>query len=178
MFDLTYDPSVMSGNLVYFIAAWFLFILIFSDERYRVHAFIIGLASIININTNGLVDSFTYVQDVSISILFDGATALILTMFLVFDKLAVKQSLLLAFAVLCHTMIIYDLTIASSIFSNFFYTWYDELIIVVGLLQMGVSYNGFITALSNLQKLLPRIVFYSHGVNKSLPTRKERETKA
>ncbi len=177
MFDLTYSPSVMAGNLVYFITAWFLFILIFSDSRYRVHAFIIGLASIININTNDLVEHFTYVQDVSLSILFDGATALILTMFLLFDKLAVKQSLLLAFAVLCHTMIIYDLTIASSIFSNFFYTWYDELIIVVGLLQMGVSYNGFTTALSNFQKLLPRIVFYSHGINKSLYTRKERETK-
>ena len=73
-------------------------------------------------------------------------------MFLVFDKTAWKQALLLAFATVCHGMIIYDLTIASSIFSLFFYSFYDELIITIGILQMMVSYDGFTTALSNIRK--------------------------
>ena len=93
-----------------------------------------------------------YIYNRNVSVLWDGATALILSMFLVFDKLAWKQALLLAFATLCHIMIIYDLTIASSIFSLFFYSFYDELIITIGILQMMVSYDGLITALGSIRK--------------------------
>lgn len=170
----------MSFNLMHIIAVYFLFIFVFSEPRYRVHSAIILLFTSLNIYFELPVSNSIeeYIANRSINISWDGVTAVALTMCFAFDKLAVKQALLLAFAITCHTVIIYDLTIASSVFSNFFYTWYDELIIVVGLLQMGVSYNGFTTALSNLQKLLPRIVFYSHGVNKSLPIQEKRETKS
>jgi hypothetical protein len=175
MFDLIYLPSDIAGNLVYIIAAWFLLIFIFSSREYKVHAFIISLASIINLSTNNLVADFTYEQDVSISILFDGVTALILTMFLVFDKVAWKLALLLAFAVLCHIMIIYDLTIASSPFSSIFYNWYDELIITVGLLQMGVSYNGMVDAIRRIQVFAFGSGIVTSGYSQSLPTQKTRE---
>ncbi len=99
-------------------------------------------------------------------------------MFLAYDKVAWKQALLLAFAVLCHSMIIYDLTISSSLFSAFFYDFYDELIIMIGLLQMMVSYDGIVSAFSNLQKLLHRTIFYIHGFSKGLPTQKKRKGKA
>jgi len=120
MFELTYSPSAMSGNLVYLLAAWFLFILLASDKGYKTHAIIISAASILNLSTNSLTDNFTYEQCLNVLIMWDGVTALILTMFMVFDKIAWKQALLLAFAVMCHTMILYDLTITSTPFSNFF----------------------------------------------------------
>ena len=178
MFDLAYSPSAIAGNLVYVIAAWFLFLFIFSSREYKVHAFIISAASIINLSTNDLVVNFTYEQDVSISILFDGVTAFILTMFLVFDKVAWKQALLLAFAVMCHIMIIYDLTIASSPFSNVFYSWYDELIIMVGLLQMGVSYNGMVDAIGRIQVFTFRDSVVTSDYSQSLSTQKTRENQA
>ena len=183
MYD--YVLGITCDYLNFPIAIYFLLITILGDSRYKVHAFIICMFSMLAFFTapdigNEIVRASTkdeYIKDVGISVLWDGATALILTMFMVFDRVAWKQALLLAFAVLCHSMIIYDLTIASSIFSNVFYTWYDELIIAVGLLQMGVSYNGFTTALSNLQTLIPRFFLYSISSSKSLFTRKERETK-
>ena len=182
MFDLTYDPSVVAGILVYPIAAWFLFIFIFSDSGYKYHSIIIALSSIINLLTNGLTKDFTYIQDASISIIFDGVTGVIMVMFLGKDKLIPKQSLLLAFAAVCHFMIVYDLTVYSSVISNLFYIWYDELIIVVGLLQIGVAYNGFTTAYNNAPtKLQVSIFWLGFGYNymcKSLSTRKKREIKA
>jgi len=49
-------------------------------------------------------------------------------------------------------MIMIDQTIASSSFSAFFYSYYDELIITVGLTQMLVSINGIITALRKIRE--------------------------
>ena len=159
------------------IAVYFLFILVFSEPRYRVHSAIILLFTSLNIYFELPVSNSIegYIANRSINISWDGVTAVALTMCFAFDKLAVKQALLLAFAITCHTVIIYDLTIASSVFSNFFYTWYDELIIVVGLLQMGVSYNGFTTALSNLRELLLRTYHHFNRSYQSLFTQTKRE---
>lgn len=143
-----------SFSLCYILAAYFFIILIFGTENNRVHAAIIFWASLLNVifvlpESTNLAE---YIHNRNVSVLWDGATALILSMFLVFDKTAWKQALLLAFATLCHIMIIYDLTIASSIFSLFFYSFYDELIITIGILQMMVSYDGFTTALGSIRK--------------------------
>ena len=172
----------MTIYIVYIMAFYFSFVFLFGDREYKVHAFIISLFALLNLFTVSEIVTSTdqsyvsaFIEDTHISILWDGATALILTMFMVFDKTAWKQALLLAFAVLCHSMIIYDLTIASSWFSFLFYNWYDELIIVVGLLQMGVSYNGFTTALSNLRELLLRTYHYFNRSYQSLFTQTKRE---
>lgn len=143
-----------SFSLCYILAAYFFIILIFGTENNRVHAAIIFWASLLNVmfilpESTNLAE---YIHNRNVSVLWDGATALILSMFLIFDKTAWKQALLLAFATLCHIMIIYDLTIASSIFSLFFYSFYDELIITIGILQMMVSYDGITAALGNIRK--------------------------
>lgn len=163
-----------SFSLCYLIAAYFLFILVFGGSNNRIHAAIIFLASALNVvfELPESTDLASYIYNRNVSVLWDGATALILAMFLIFDKTAWKQSLLLAFATLCHIMIIYDLTIASSIISLFFYNFYDELIITVGILQMMVSYDGVITALRNIRKYIPGISFNIWRYNKSLSSHK------
>lgn len=143
-----------SFSLCYILAAYFFIILIFGTENNRVHAAIIFWASLLNVMfiLPESINLTEYIHNRNVSVLWDGATALILSMFLIFDKTAWKQALLLAFATLCHIMIIYDLTIASSIFSLFFYSFYDELIITIGILQMMVSYDGITAALGNIRK--------------------------
>ena len=160
--------------LLYVITVYFLFISIFGGSCNRIHAVIIFLASALNIlfqlpEANTLEQ---YVYNKNVFVLWDGATAFILTMFLVFDKSAWKQALILAFAVLCHIMIVYDLTISSSWFSVFFYNFYDELIIVAGILQLTVSYDGFTRSLNNLQGLLFRWFLNHNSGGSSLPTQK------
>ena len=98
-----------------------------------------------------------YLFNRNVFVLWDGVTAFILTMFLVFDRLAWKQALALSFATLCHIMLIYDLTMTSTLFSSFFYEYYDGLIITVGLTQMAISYNGFYTALRTIRKFVRRL---------------------
>lgn len=149
-----------SFSLCYLLAAYFLFILCFGGGNNRVHAAIIFLASALNVyfELPTSTDLASYIYNRNVSVLWDGATALILSMFLVFDKAAWKQASLLAFATLCHVMIICHLTIASSIISLFFYSFYDELIITVGVLQMMVSYDGFTSALGRMQGYISRFV--------------------
>jgi len=175
-----YQPHLLAMNMSCFLMVWFFILLLFGSSRTKVSAFILFVAwcfySITSIT--GMFDRLDYLASKRVLILIDGLTALILTMFLIFDKSAWKYSLILAFAVLCHTMIIYDLTIASSWFTLFFYSYYDELIITVGLLQMGVSYNGFIESLGRVQKLLSRTIFYSNSSCKGLSTQEKRDSKA
>ena len=70
-----------------------------------------------------------------VSISWDGVSALIMTMFLTFDKKASSQAALLAFAVTVHTVVLWDQDIHSSFISSITYYWYDELIITIGLLR-------------------------------------------
>ena len=163
------------------MAVYFLFILLFSD-RNRIHAIIIFLAAFMSYLSYSEPQFLTplseYIYYVEVSIMWDGITAFILTMFMLFDRIAVKQALLLIFAVLCHCVLIYDLTIASSALSNFVYNIYDELIITIGILQMVASYNGFTNAFSNVQEFVFRAWLYSNRLNQNLFTRKERGGKA
>jgi hypothetical protein len=149
---------VPSFSLCYLLVAYFLFILCFGGGNNRIHAAIIFLASALNVifELPASTDLASYIYNRNISVLWDGATALILAMFLIFDKGAWKQASLLAFATVCHIMIICHLTIAPSIFSLFFYSFYDGLIITIGILQMMVSYDGLTSAFRNVREYLPR----------------------
>ena len=104
----------------------------------------------------------------------DGITAIVLTYLYYKDKLALRMSLLLAFSVLCHTMLIYDLTVYSSFVSNLFYLYYDELIITIGILQMVISSDGITSALRQIRDYISRFSFYSWCYSKSLHSPKER----
>ena len=167
-------------DIVYLMAAYFLFIFVLGGRQNRIHSAILFLSALLNVFFQ-LPESTSlseYIYNRNVSLLWDGATALMLTGFLPFDKIAWKQALLLAFAVLCHSMIIYDLSIASSWFTLFFYSYYDELIITVGLLQMMVSYDGLIRALDNLQELLFSGVSHNNGSFQGLSAQEKGEAKA
>jgi len=118
-------------------------------------------------------------KQIGILINIDGAAALALTMFMFADKTAWKHSLILIFAVACHVVVSYMLTTGSSLGFDFIYHWYSELIILVCLLQLMVSHDGFIGAFDNVQALLSRFVFYCNNIKQgiSLLAQKTRDKK-
>ena len=144
---------------------YFLFLTLFGEIRIKISSFFVFISSIFIMITasydfsvvGNIVSDKFYEQDVGLSILWDGVTALTIAMFIKYDKYVIRQSLLLIFATLCHVMVLLSL-LNSHV--GFFFTWYDELIIAVGLLQMMVSYDGLIGAFSNLQDLLLRTYTY------------------
>jgi hypothetical protein len=118
-------------------------------------------------------DDFIY--GLGFAIEYDGAIALIMTMIMIFDKDAWKHALILAFAVMCHSMVLLHFITETHIVwlvSKPFYHIYDELIIVVALLQMWISKNGIVNGVNNssryLQGLLFRAVFHSNRIRKGL----------
>ena len=155
--------------IVYVMVIWFS-ILLFSNRNYFLCAIIIllsCLSNIIIVDSLSLTVPMSYIEEIGFFIKLDGLTAIILTALYLHDKLALRMSLLLAFSVLCHTMIIYDLTVHSSFVSNLFYSWYDELIITVGILQMVISIDGITSALRNIREHLLRFSFYTWCYSKS-----------
>lgn len=172
----------MSNFLMYIIAVYFCIILFCSDSRYKVHSAIILIFTSLNLYFEVPVSTGldSYISNRGVNMAWDGVTAVALTMFLAFDKLAGRQALILAFAVLCHIMVIYDLQVNSNWFSLIFYNMYDELIILIGLLQMAASYNGFITACNNAFSRIQNLVLwsrvYTNCLRKGLSKREKRET--
>lgn len=155
--------------LVYVLALWFL-LLSFSDKN-KLCALVILSACILNISfvdLLGMADSTTYTDDLGFLIALDGCTALALTTIFNKSKLAIPMSILLIFAIATHTMILYDLTISSSPTSIFFYNYYDELIISIGISQMVISYNELNSALRNIREHIQRCMFYCHCYRKGL----------
>jgi len=162
--------------LVYLLVIWFT-ILLFSNKNYFYCSLVILTASLVNIILVDVLDltgPMTYIQEKGVLIKIDGLTAIILTALYYKDKLALNMSLLLAFSVLCHTMLIYDLTVYSSFVSNLFYLYYDELIITIGILQMVISSDGITGALRNIRDYISRISFYFWCYSKSVYSLKER----
>jgi len=150
---------------------YFLFISLFGEARVKKSAFIVFLSSALILCTASYdfsvlgyyLDTDEYIAGCKISILWDGVTVLILSKFLLKDSDAWKQWLLLAFATLCHCMItLYLSTDSSEVkeYTIFFYTWYDELIIIVGILQMAASYNGMVNGVIGLSRKRLRALFW------------------
>ncbi len=165
--DLMFNIAVSMS----FVMAIYFFIVLCFSKGYRIHSIIIVLYCLVGI----YMPESNFIKETSTAILIDGVTAFTLTMFLFLDRLAWKQALLLAFATVCHIMIIYDLTIASTWFSVFFYNYYDELIITVGLIQMAVSYNGINTAFRNIWELIHGCSFHCGSYSQSYTAPKIRE---
>lgn len=144
-------------DIAYLVAPWFLFIIIFGDAKHLPHAAILFLMATVNIlfvDVFGMTNPLSYVEEKYLLMWYDLSIALFMITILLIDKQAWKHASILAFAALCHFMIIYDLTIHSSFASNIFYTWYDELIIMVGMLQMAISHNGLINALGRMRRFV------------------------
>jgi hypothetical protein len=119
--------------------------------------------------------SLAHIEDTKRAIGIDAASALLLAF--AFKKPAFKQSALLAFATLCHTMLLYDLTITSTQVTNFFYNWYEELIVMIGLLQMAVAHDGFTSALNRVRESIYRLRVGGHGYTKALSKQQKRKAK-
>lgn len=162
--------------IVYIMVLWFL-ILLFSNKNYFWCAIIILLSSISNIiivDLLHLTEPMTYIQERGFLIKLDGLTAVVLTSLYFRDKLALNMSLLLVFSVACHTMIICKLLLGSSALTFFFYFWYDELIMAIGILQMAISRDGITSAFRNIREHLLRISFYFWCFSKILSSHKKR----
>ena len=167
-----------SFDLLYFIAVYFLCILLFGGRQYRLHSAIIFLSSLLNIIYQLPIATTAqeYINNRSVFVLWDGAAGLLMITILKFDKVAWKQSYLLAFAVLCHSMIIYHLIGEKNWLSSGFYTYYDELIITVGILQMMVSYDGIVSSLKRIQNLvLRRRLHFNHSYKNTLTSKREKQ---
>tara|TARA_R110000782_G_scaffold65561_1_gene133447 strand:- start:602 stop:1150 length:549 start_codon:yes stop_codon:yes gene_type:complete len=163
--------------------AIYFFVILFFGSGQRLHSLLILFgcflgAAIPDVESNSFVE---FIRCVNSSALIDGLTALSLSMILFLDKVAFKQVLLLSFATLIHIMVIYDTTIESSYFSLFFYNYYDELIITIGLLQMAVSHNGLRGAIVNILRftegMFSRLGDGCSGTSESLHIQKKSKVK-
>ena len=172
---LIQNPHLVVKYLIYLIAVWFFIVTVLGGKKYFASSFIILAFTVLNILwiNNIILNDVNYVNEYierkEFLIVMNGGAALILTMFLKLDKVAWKHVLLLCFATLCHIMIILNI---KAHHAGFFYNWYDELIIAVGLLQMMVSHDGLIGAFSNLQELLLRTHHYFNRAYQGLFTHK------
>ena len=156
------------------MAVYFLFIAIFGSKDSKSYSVIMSISCILLIlfPLPPSTSAISFIEKRELYIMYDGGTALIISMMFKLSKDEWKHALLLAFASLCHIMVI--LSIKNN-HAGFFYFHYHDLIITVGILQMMVSYDGLINALSNLQKLLLRTYHYCDRSYQSFFTRKSSE---
>ena len=182
---MNYKPHEFIDVMIYAMFLWF-FIASLSSKRADNVSSVLILVWIsitvlwmskipFDLNTKEYLNA--YIQKREFLVQFDAVFSLIISMFLRYDKNAWKQALLLSFATICHIMIIYDLSIYSSSFSNLFYLYYDELIITIGFLQMMVAYAALVNGINNsrrtLSTMLRRIDDYCHGSIQNISTQKK-----
>jgi len=173
---IEYKPHLIAENLSYLLLVWFFVISVFGGIKDFAVSCCLCILWLIYcwIFTFNLFDPLSYIELTNKIILIDGSFALACAMLLKLSPTALKHSLLLCFATLCHIMIILSLKTKSY---GFFYLWYDELIILVGLLQMVISYNGFTKALHRIQGLLRGRNVDSNCANKGLFAQKTGKAK-
>ena len=103
-----------------------------------------------------LFDEMTYNDNIRLIILVDIATALILISNQFISRYSCKIALTIAFAVLCHCMILLHKSTDLSevvMLTVGFYDYYDELIAAVGVLQLLVTFNdGFASAIKGFSR--------------------------
>lgn len=181
-----YQPHLIVEYLIYFLIVWF-FIASIDGENRKVNLVIFAmyttnilLLNKINLDVNSTEYFFAYIESVKFLVFIDVFFGLV--MYAInknnLTKYLWKQWGLLAFVVTCHFMILWDLSISQSWLTGKFYTYYDELIIIVGLLQVLVSRDGILTAIGRLQKFDYGVFVRVICSGKLLFKRKKREIKA
>jgi len=172
------------------LAIYFIFILLAGDSKYRWHSSVLVVYSFIyflmpELDTSSPTYKADYLQAVDVSMLIEISAALAMVCFLSKDRLAKFHAMILVFAIVCHVVVYCNIKedpewIQAIAYG--FYAIYDELIILVGLMQMAVSYNGFITAYNNrswkLQSFMHWCCRRTSHFRKGLFSRKKREIKA
>jgi len=157
-----------SINIYYIAAVWFLFIAISNGRQNpcAVILFIFSLLNIVLVDFFMVFDGITYLDAKEILIKCDLSIAMILTMMMPIDKTAWKHALILAFAVLCHSMISLYLITDSSFLESvsfLFYEYYDELIIMSALLQIWVSRDGMAKGIDNASRTIQGCLLRANG---------------
>lgn len=164
------NPHLIVKCLVYILAVWFFISMLAKGVRGNASAVIIFLFMVVQLimykENKNPIDSIEYlneyIDELWVWMRLSFITGLTLTYKKIFrsDSNAWKQAFILGFATLVHTMVLLDLTITSNWFSLFFYNYYDELIITVGLLQLWVSSNGMVNGITNLFRKTSRSILW------------------
>ena len=145
---------MISLGLVHIIALMFVFTATFGNSEYRHGAIVVFIFSLVNIMLAPFMRGLDYVQALEVLIKIDAITVLFLCLSYKFNKFSMQQAVLVAFATICHAMLLYELTISSNYISDLFYSYYDELIILVGVLQIMAARNGIISAYTRIREYL------------------------
>ena len=173
---LSYQPHLIVEYMVYFLVVWF-FIASFSKGEQKINL-VIFIMYLVNtwwfqpIPYDYLSTEYRdqYIANKEFLVLIDvffGLLMLGVSMNKLNTYLA-KQYAILSFAVLCHCMLLWDKTISQSFITGFFYTYYDELIIIVGILQVWVSRGGILGVIGRLQDFDYRIFIHNIRSNKTI----------
>ena len=173
---IEYKPHLIAENLSYMLFVWFFIISVYGGIKDHVLSSCLCVLWLVYcwIFTFDMFGSMSYIELTNKVVLIDGCFTLVCALLLKVSPTAYKHTLLLSFATLCHIMIILSLKTKSY---GFFYLWYDELIILVGLLQMVISFNGFNKAFHRIQGLLRWRDANGNSFNQSLSTQKTRKAK-
>ena len=145
---------MISLGLVHIIALMFVFTATFGNSEYRHGAIVVFIFSLVNIMLAPFMRGLDYVQALEVLIKIDAITVLFLCLSYKFNKFSMQQAVLVAFATICHAMLLYELTISSNYISDLFYSYYDELIILVGVLQIMAAKDGIISAYTRVRRYL------------------------
>jgi len=187
--DYSIFIDLVARTVAIALAIYFIFILLAGDSKYKRHSLVLVVYSVVyffmpSLDQDSLTYKADYLQAVDISMMIEGAAGLAMAYFLSKDSLAKYHAGILVFAIVCHFMVYYKIKgdpewIQAIAYG--FHAFYDELIIIVGLLQMAVSKNGITTAYNNAPGKLQNLVFWagvcSNHLRKSLLSRKKREIK-
>lgn len=177
-------------TIYYVVAAWFLIIAVF-NKKHRAIAATLSAISIVNIIIIDVVNLTNYISFLEMKVflvVFDALSAFIMVNMLYIDRTAWKHASILSFAVACHIMVLL-LFINSSYKDGFYIVWfvlkpfylfyYENLIILSAVLQMVVSYNGLRGALTNLDRTIQSVFFWSRhyigSISQSLHIQKEKK---
>ena len=98
-------------------------------------------------NLSDLAYLDSYVEALFIIILISGAGMMSMFSMVPFDKKAFKHSIILALIVFTNFMLTWHHTVSPQ---TFFYSYFDEIIIVISAFQIAVSSNGIIDSISRI----------------------------
>lgn len=135
-------------------ALFFAIKLIGGESKDRKHSFIICcvcalyfMVPDINDDTGPIIYLKAYVEALFIIILISGAGMLAMFSMVPFDRKAFIHSLILAFIVLTNFMLTWHHTVSPQ---PLFYNLFDEMILVISIIQIMVSSNGIIDSISRI----------------------------
>lgn len=168
--------------MVYFLMVWF-FIASFSKGEWKVNIVILAMYAFnvwwfepitfhnlsaeykiqFNLNKEHLIKADVFFSLLMLAVNYNKINSYLF-----------KQWSILSFAVLCHSMILYDSTVSQSWVTGFFYTFYDELMIIVGILQVCISSGKILELIRKLRRFDYRILLSGIFSNKGLSQGKTR----